>query len=318
MLPTQQGAFRLFRLFGVNVSVHWSWFVYAMWRVQSGAAGSGYAKPIFYVAEFLAIFLIVLMHEFGHSLSCRQVGGRADQIVLWPLGGVAYVMPPDRPGAQLWSIAAGPLVNVILIPILFGLTILAQTAGWFTTMPDLARLIEMVFWINNVILVFNLLPIYPFDGGQILRSVLWFIIGRGRSLLVASGLGFVGAAALGLLALSQQSIWFGLFSVLVIMQCVPAWKHARALRKMETAPRRTDFSCPSCRVSPLSGDFWICARCQRPFDMFGQAGVCPNCQAHYEEARCNECGAWAPVAAWMREFPSLRRQDPAPGPAPRR
>ena len=68
--------------------------------------------------EYLALFVIVLLHEFGHALACRQVGGQADQIVLWPLGGVAYVAPPPRPGATLWSIAAGPLVNVVLVPVL--------------------------------------------------------------------------------------------------------------------------------------------------------------------------------------------------------
>jgi Zn-dependent protease len=68
--------------------------------------------------EYLALFSIVLMHEFGHALACRQVGGTADQILLWPFGGVAYVNPPQRPGAMLWSIAAGPLVNVALFPLL--------------------------------------------------------------------------------------------------------------------------------------------------------------------------------------------------------
>jgi Zn-dependent protease len=58
-----------------------------------------------------------LFHEFGHALACRQVGGQADLIVLWPLGGVAYVSPPPRPGALLWRIAAGPLVNVLLVPV---------------------------------------------------------------------------------------------------------------------------------------------------------------------------------------------------------
>ena len=69
------------------------------------------------VLEYLALFVIVLVHEFGHALACRQVGGQANQIVLWPLGGVAYVAPPPRPGATLWSIAAGPLVNVVLAPV---------------------------------------------------------------------------------------------------------------------------------------------------------------------------------------------------------
>jgi Zn-dependent protease len=76
-----------------------------------------YTSLTWNVLEYLALLLIVLLHEFGHSLACRQVGGQADRIVLWPLGGVAYVQPPQRPGATLWSIAAGPLVNVALIPV---------------------------------------------------------------------------------------------------------------------------------------------------------------------------------------------------------
>ena len=71
--------------------------------------------PMLNVLEYLALFGIVLLHEFGHALACRQVGGTADRIMLWPLGGVAYVNPPSRPGATLWSLAAGPLVNVAAI-----------------------------------------------------------------------------------------------------------------------------------------------------------------------------------------------------------
>ena len=77
-----------------------------------------YSSPVWNVLEYLSLFLIVLIHEFGHQLACRQVGGETHDIILWPFGGVAYVSPPQRPGAQLWSIAAGPLVNVALIPIL--------------------------------------------------------------------------------------------------------------------------------------------------------------------------------------------------------
>ena len=93
--------------------LHWSWFLVAVYEIQ-GRAGR-YSSITWNVLEYLALFLIVLLHEFGHSLACRQVGGRANQIVLWPLGGVAYVDPPPRPGATLWSIAAGPLVNVVLL-----------------------------------------------------------------------------------------------------------------------------------------------------------------------------------------------------------
>ena len=114
-----QGSIRLFRVAGITVFLHWSWFVVAMFEINLRVGR--YSSPVWNVLEYLALFCIVLMHEFGHSLACRQVGGRADRIVLWPLGGVAFVDPPQRPGAILWSLAAGPLVNVVLVPVLLGL-----------------------------------------------------------------------------------------------------------------------------------------------------------------------------------------------------
>jgi Zn-dependent protease len=87
--------------------------------MRSEAATAG-IPPSWSIAEYLGLFLIVLTHEFGHAMACRQVGGTANRIMLWPLGGVAYVDPPQRPGAMLWSIAAGPLVNVALIPVFYG------------------------------------------------------------------------------------------------------------------------------------------------------------------------------------------------------
>src|ERR1700720_381954 len=109
------GVLRLFRFAGIDVFLHFSWFLVAaifmtdyMRRFQS---------PVWGVLEYVAIFVIVLIHEFGHALACRQVGGVANRIILWPLGGIAFVNPPRRPGAYLWSIAAGPLVNVALFPI---------------------------------------------------------------------------------------------------------------------------------------------------------------------------------------------------------
>src|SRR5208337_1424108 len=159
--------------------------------------------------EYLALFLIVLLHEFGHAMACRQVGGTANQILLWPFGGVAYVNPPQRPGATLWSIAAGPLVNVALLPLFFAAAMMSQSLGWAQTMHDAYYFLWMVFGINLSLLVFNMLPIYPLDGGQILRSLLWFVVGRARSLMAATVLGFLGITAFVGLALWLRSIWLG-------------------------------------------------------------------------------------------------------------
>src|SRR5271165_5886256 len=134
-MPTsRQGSIHLFRFAGVDVFLHWSWFLVALFEINARAGK--YSSIVWNVLEYLALFLIVLIHEYGHALACRQVGGRANQIVLWPLGGVAYVDPPPRPGATLWSIAAGPLVNVVLLPMLWVLAVLSRSIGWAEAMPN--------------------------------------------------------------------------------------------------------------------------------------------------------------------------------------
>src|SRR5260221_5446426 len=190
----RQNAIRLFRFNGIDVSLHWSWFLVAAYEI--GDRQTAYSSITWNVAEYLALFLIVMLHEFGHALACRQVGGVANQIVLWPLGGVAYVNPPQRPGAYLLSIAAGPLVNVALLPILQIVGILFRSQGLAQELPNAFLLLQAVAWINLRLLIFNILPIYPLDGGQILRSLLWFVMGRARSLMAATVIGFLGVACL--------------------------------------------------------------------------------------------------------------------------
>ena len=123
-MPTQGGSIRLFRIAGIDVFLHWSWFLVAVYEVQVWR--EMFSSPVWAVLVYLGLFALVTMHEFGHALACRQVGGRAERIVLWPLGGIAFVSPPPRAGAMLWSIAAGPLVNLLLAPIL---TFILHTAG---------------------------------------------------------------------------------------------------------------------------------------------------------------------------------------------
>jgi len=232
------------------------------------------------------------MHEFGHALACRQVGGRADQIVLWPLGGVAYVDPPPRPGATLWSIAAGPLVNVALLPVL---GVLYWSSG---AIRDLHALFSAVLWIDVGLFVFNMLPIYPLDGGQILRSLLWFVLGRARSLLVATVLGFIGAVGFIGLALWIQRTWFVILAVFMLLNCWGGMQHARALLRLAKLPRRDGFACPACKSAPPVGELWRCGRCGRAFDTFQTQATCPGCGMQYPVTKCLECGQAHPMSEW--------------------
>ncbi|MCX7010325.1 MAG: peptidase M50, partial [Kiritimatiellaeota bacterium] len=75
-----KGAFRLFQVRGISVLLHWSWFLVALIQIQHRA--KSYSSPLWNVAEYLALFLIVLLHEFGHAFACRSVGGQANTILL--------------------------------------------------------------------------------------------------------------------------------------------------------------------------------------------------------------------------------------------
>jgi hypothetical protein len=217
--------------------------------------------------------------------------------VLWPLGGVAYVDPPQRPGATLWSIAAGPLVNVALIPILLAAVNVSHSVGMPGT--DIHKLLGMVSWINVKLLVFNILPIYPLDGGQILRSLLWFVLGRARSLMVATVLGLIGIVGFIGLALWRREVWLGAIALFMLMICWGGLKHALALSRFAKLPRRNGFACPTCKAAPPAGEYWKCGQCGQPFDTFQTGAVCPHCRAQFAQTKCIDCGASHPINEWM-------------------
>jgi Zn-dependent protease len=292
----RQNAIPLFRFNGIQLSLHWSWFLVAAYEISE--RNRAYTSVTWNVLEYLALFLIVMFHEFGHALACRQVGGEANQIVLWPLGGVAYVNPPQRPGATLWSIAAGPLVNVALVPILKLLGVLMRSQGLAQGMPNAFLLLRSIALINLGLLAFNLLPIYPLDGGQILRSLLWFVLGRARSLMAATVIGLLGVAGLVVLAVRMQSAWFGFLALFILMNCWRGLQQARALLRVAKLPRHGGFFCPSCKSAPPLGDYWKCSNCQKPFDTFQSQAVCPTCSTRFATTGCLDCGRVHPMSEW--------------------
>jgi len=238
-----KGAFPIFRVAGIRVYLHFTWFIVAALEVARFA--HRYHNPIWAVFEYLALFGIVLLHEFGHALACRQTGGHADTIVLWPLGGIAFVQPPPRPGAYLWSLAAGPLVNVILFP-LFTLFAFAVTSlHWRSVHPDFYQFVLTVWFMNAGLLFFNLIPIYPLDGGQILRGLLWLKVGPIRSLKAASIIGFGGAILFALWAIAARSIWLGIIAFFIFAQAQAGWRAAQNLAiESEEAARRNAAASP--------------------------------------------------------------------------
>src|ERR1035437_5956179 len=96
------------RWFGITVALHWTFLLWAFWEFR----GSSNISMV--VVFLVVVFGCVLLHEFGHCFACRAVGGEAIHILLWPLGGLAFVKPPMTPTAELITVVGGPLVNAVL------------------------------------------------------------------------------------------------------------------------------------------------------------------------------------------------------------
>ena len=294
MFGLTKGTFRLFRVWGIDVFLHWSWFIVAYWDLSK--RGEAYTSQVWNVAEYLSLFAIVLLHEFGHALACRSVGGVANRIVLWPLGGVAFVAPPPRPGACLWSIAAGPLVNVAIAAVTIPLYI--GTRGWAGLAHDPRHFLMMFTIINGLLLAFNLLPIYPLDGGQIVQCLLWFVLGRSRSLMVASAIGLVAAVGGAAAALYFADYWLVVMAAFVGWRAWAGFQQARLLALALKVPRHPGLACPSCKAAPPAAEVWTCGHCQARFDMFAHGGTCPGCGRHFDTTPCPDCQRVHPIADW--------------------
>jgi len=211
----------LFTIWRIVVRVHVVFVVYAIAELLHASLareGVGLANA---AVALGGLFVLVLAHEFGHCLVCRRVGGDADEILMWPLGGLARCMPPERWRAHLATAAGGPLVNLALIPVLAGVLI-AATGGipavWFNpfspgqglahaTLPDGTApfWLTSLWWlhyVNLVLLGFNVLvPMYPMDGGRMLQALLWKRVGYTQSMHAAAVVGLVVAVGMFVFAM---------------------------------------------------------------------------------------------------------------------
>ena len=142
--------------------------------------------------------------------------------------------------------AAGPLVNVTLIPLLSVFAFMVTTLHWTALHPDFYQFVRILWLMNAVLLLFNLIPVYPLDGGQILRGLLWLKVGPIRSLKAASIIGFGGAILFALWAFASRSIWLGILAFFIFAQAQAGWRAAQnlAIESEEAARRAAALSPP--------------------------------------------------------------------------
>jgi len=166
----------LFRVFGIQLAVHASFLLLLAYYGYEGWLEGGGPGLLWSVSLIVLFFVCVILHELGHSLMARRFGVKVPRILLLPIGGMAeFDHIPRRPSAELLITAAGPAVNFAIfgaLAVLFGLPKGFPFHPEFEdTLNGLGQL--LLYW-NLVMGVFNLLPVFPMDGGRVLRALLAF------------------------------------------------------------------------------------------------------------------------------------------------
>ncbi len=215
-------SFKIGRAFGIDVKVHWTFFLLPLVFGYLAYQTSGSAASALVVVGLIAaLFFCVLMHEYGHSLVAQRLGIEIPDITLLPIGGLARMKTlPEKPADEVKIAVAGPLVNVVLAPLFFGAALLF--GGGLTFPRSLLAGLEsvgqflLVLAVMNVALaVFNLIPAFPMDGGRILRGLLAARFGAVRATDISSTVGQVFAVGFFFFGLLGGGIGLILISVFV-------------------------------------------------------------------------------------------------------
>ncbi|HRI00693.1 MAG TPA: site-2 protease family protein [Saprospiraceae bacterium] len=186
--------------FNIPVRIHWSFLLILIYvSYISFSAGNNVEQTLIYICLVLSIFFCVLLHEYGHALSARRYGVETEDIILLPIGGMARLRSmPERPWHEIVVAVMGPVVNLIIAIIIYILLILYYRFD-YAFILSLGEL-EMLNWTNfpivlmqaNIfLLLFNLIPCFPMDGGRILRAILAFKISRVKATKYATRIGQV-------------------------------------------------------------------------------------------------------------------------------
>ena len=191
-------AIRLGRIAGIEVRIHLTFFLLLAWRAAARYQAGGASAALDWVVFICLVFFCVLLHEFGHAFAARHYGIRTPDITLYPFGGVARIeRMPENPRQEIVIAVAGPLVNVVIAVVLW---LVLAVSGHIVRLNEMSvdsSLVELVLRVNVILLLFNLIPAFPMDGGRVLRAVLAMWLGQRRATQIAAHIGQALAITLG-------------------------------------------------------------------------------------------------------------------------
>ena len=193
---------RLGRFLGIDVYIHFTFLLLlAFIGVTHWVVGKDVGVALSGVLFFASIFLCVLLHEYGHALMARRYGIGTRDITLLPFGGVAHLeRMPAKPIQELWVALAGPAVNVVVAALLGLWLFITDTWEPLSTLgPAEGGLIERLLTVNIFLVLFNMLPAFPMDGGRVLRALLAMKLDYSRATAIAATTGKVMAAVFAVL-----------------------------------------------------------------------------------------------------------------------
>jgi stage IV sporulation protein FB len=194
-------SFQIAKITGIQIRLHLTFLVLLAWVGFGNGLEKGWLSALTGVALVLLVFSCVLLHELGHAWAARRFGIRTPDITLLPIGGIARLERlPERPSEEIVVALAGPLVSA-------GLALVFGIASGFTLpllegeIQEWGQLFSKLFTINCGLLLFNMLPVFPMDGGRVLRALLALHFNYRRSTRIAATIGQSLALVLGLVGL---------------------------------------------------------------------------------------------------------------------
>ena len=179
--------------FGTRLYIHWTFLFLLIWvGLNAVRAGSSPIQVVYSILFMLSVITCVLMHELGHAIAGKQLGYLTRKITLLPIGGIANMEGiPDNPVHELKVTIAGPTVNFVIAFLLSPVFLFHKNPGIdFFHLKSGFDFVASLFFVNLSLLLFNLLPAFPMEGGRILRAILALRWGdRVKATKIASSIG---------------------------------------------------------------------------------------------------------------------------------